>query len=214
MSTTLHLHSESNLSGIQGAGLVLGSVPTGVKNPLWMGLPSRLRSLDAQTELSWAALSESSGVNAGGIALVAKGRVVPRPETVERLACALGVSPVWLAFGEEGEEPWANRVERKGHPKELSPSPCLGNSTITDGHKGIAERLKCAREASGLSLRAVAKLSDLSAQALSKAEAGVTAPLISNVEAIAKALGVAPGWLAFGLGRGPDGKKTKARAVA
>jgi transcriptional regulator with XRE-family HTH domain len=138
---------------------------------------------------------------------------VPRLDTVERMACALGVSPTWFAFGHDGDEPFVERIRRSPlqipkDPRPGAPQPC------PESYKGMPARIQVARQKAGLSLRGLADASGLSGPGVKKIEIGASVPTIDNVEAIAKALGVSPGWLAFGLGRGPDGKKTKARAVA
>ncbi len=122
----------------------------------------------------------------------------PRIDTVEHLACALGVSPTWLAFGYDGFEAWRERVPRKGEPERADPTPQPAQRDCPEAYRGIPERLRHAREQSGLSMRAIARATELSAQTIALIEAGRSVPLISNIEAIAKALTVSPGWLAFG----------------
>lgn len=117
---------------------------------------------------------------------------------VEHLACALGVSPTWLAFGFDGFEAWRERVPRKGEPERADPTPQPAQRDCPEAYRGIPERLRHAREQSGLSMRAIARATELSAQTIALIEAGRSVPLISNIEAIAKALTVSPGWLAFG----------------
>lgn len=122
----------------------------------------------------------------------------PNVETVERIACALGVSPTWLAFGFDGFEAWRERVPRKGEPERADPTPQPAQRDCPEAYRGIPERLRHAREQSGLSMRAIARATELSAQTIALIDAGRSVPLISNIEAIAKALTVSPGWLAFG----------------
>jgi transcriptional regulator with XRE-family HTH domain len=56
----------------------------------------------------------------------------------------------------------------------------------------------------GLTLRAVASAAGVSPQSILLIEKGESEPRISTVEEIAVALDVAPGWLAYGEGEGPE----------
>lgn len=49
-------------------------------------------------------------------------------------------------------------------------------------------------------MRELALAAGVSGQTVSITEAGGTVPLVSNCEALAVALDVSPGWLAFGVG--------------
>lgn len=189
------------------------AMPCGVKNPLWVGLPTRLLNVRLAADLTMVALGELSGVSNPVIANTENRRTIPRIDSVERLACALGISPTWFAFGYDGEERFLERIRRSPlqipkDPRPGAPQPC------PESYKGMPARIQAARQKAGLSLRGLADASGLSGPGVKKIETGASVPTIDNVEAIAKALGVSPGWLAFGIGRGPDGKKTKARAVA
>lgn len=96
---------------------------------------------------------------------------------------------------------------RKGaaRPKlEASPAPAPPDGEV---QRGFAERLRRAFDASGLTHGEFAKRSGLPYGALSvilKRAADPTrmGPSIVTVEAIARGLGVRPGWLAFGEGEG------------
>lgn len=68
----------------------------------------RLRALRAQLALSRRALGARAQLSGTAVALIEDGRTVPRVDTVEQLAHALGVPPAWLAFG-EGEGPLLRR---------------------------------------------------------------------------------------------------------
>jgi transcriptional regulator with XRE-family HTH domain len=63
-------------------------------------------------------------------------------------------------------------------------------------------------------MRALGLAAGLTGPAIEKIEKGKSVPRLDNVEALAKVLGVSPGWLAFGIGRGPDGKKHKPPVLA
>lgn len=55
-----------------------------------------------------AVMTQAELAQAAGVALITANRLEndaianPRPETVRRLAKALGVEPAWLLFGDEG----------------------------------------------------------------------------------------------------------------
>lgn len=121
---------------------------------------------------------------------------IPRIDVVERLAIALSVSPVWLGFGPEGDLPFRQKQPRWRVVAD-DPTPALQDSV---GHrfKTCGDRLKLKRESLGLSLRALARAADVSYQAVLYTESGQTVPRVDTIEAIAVALDVAPGWLAYG----------------
>jgi len=180
------------------AVLVAPVLTSGVKNPLWFGLGERLLAARERCGLSQEALSVMAGINESAARHIEIGRSVPTLSTVENLACALGISPTWLAFGFDGFEAWRERVPRKGEPERAPPTPKPAQRPCPETYRGIPERLRLAREQSGLSMRAIARATELSAQTIALIEAGRSVPLISNIEAIAKSLTVSPGWLAFG----------------
>lgn len=184
-----------------------------VKNPLWFGLSERLIASRMSADLSTVALAKLSELSHPSICTVENALNCPLVSTVERIACALGVSPVWLAFGHDGEEPFAERVRRSllrvpRNPRPGQSRPC------PDAFHGLPGRVTQAREAAGLSMRALGLAAGLTGPAIEKIEKGRSVPRLDNVEALAKVLGVSPGWLAFGIGRGPDGKKHKPPVLA
>ncbi len=81
---------------------------------------------------------------------------------------------------------------------EDEPIPRPGEGVFADRYKGCAERLKGSRERLGLSLRELSAAAQVSYQAVLYTESGQTVPRIDTIEAIAVALDVAPGWLAYG----------------
>lgn len=195
------------------AGLAQDTVAQGVKNPLWFGFPSRLLSTRLAADMSVVRLASLCGLTHPAICNAENRVNVPRISAVESMACALGVSPTWLAFGHEGEEPFAERIRRSylrlpKDPRPSEPKPC------PELYKLLPQRLREARESSGQSLRGLALACGLSGPGVAKIEMGVSVPTLDNIEAIAKALGVSPGWLAFGIGRGIDGKRTRTREAA
>jgi len=102
---------------------------------------------------------------------------VPRIHTTEKLACALSLSPSFLAFGIE---------------LPFEPTPELRS-------KSFATRLQAARTERGLKMRAVDERAGISPGTVRSLEAG-TMPSLDTLELIAKALGVSPAWLAYGEG--------------
>ena len=100
---------------------------------------------------------------------------LPRLPGLEWLAYALGVSSGWLAFNVTGE------------------------SKDGLGCEGLASRLRQSREADRLTLSTVGQRAGSSAAAVRSIENGVM-PTLDTVEDLAKALGLSPAWLAFGIG--------------
>lgn len=214
MQTIVKSSSLSDGSG-QGFGLAEPAImaPAGYKNPLWFGFSARLIQSRMTADVTLVTVGARCGLSHVAIAKSENGGSVPRVNTVERLAYALGVSPVWLAFGHDGEEPFAERVRRSllrvpRDPRPSEPKPC------PDAFHGLPGRVTQAREAAGLSMRALGLAAGLTGPAIEKIEKGRSVPRLDNVEALAKVLGVSPGWLAFGIGRGPDGKKHKPPVLA
>ena len=95
-------------------------------------------------------------------------------------------------------------------PPEL-PKVRLAARKPTSRYLGIGKRLKEAREALKLSANKLAKCARISHTSIMLLESGDSIPLIPNIERIALALGVAPGWLAYGEGEGPPAAAPKAR---
>jgi transcriptional regulator with XRE-family HTH domain len=106
------------------------------------------------------------------------GQRAPRLDTVEKIACALELSPAYLAFGLEGE---------------CQPGESLHCS-------GVGVRLQTARLACGLNVRDLGRESKTSHTTVRLTENGETVPSIATVEALAMALNVSPAWLAYGVG--------------
>jgi transcriptional regulator with XRE-family HTH domain len=145
-----------------------------------MGLAARLKTarktaaLNRQSVTQRAKLSDVSAVLG-----MEQGQRIPRLDTVERVAYGLGLSPAFLAYGidEDASQP-------------------------TEGLRceGVASRLRETRLARGLTMRALARAAGLTDTAVRSTETGASMPGIATVEAFAIALGVSPGWLAYGLG--------------
>ena len=152
-------------------------VVRGRRNPLYFGLPSRLKM--ARQNLSFDSVAHASGLTDGStvLHLERKHSHVPRLDTVERVAYGLGLSPAFLAYG----------IESDGS------QPIEGLRC-----EGVALRLRQTRIHLGLSVLALATAAGLSHTAVGNVERG-TMPTIATAEALATALGVSPGWLAYGL---------------
>jgi transcriptional regulator with XRE-family HTH domain len=127
---------------------------------------------------------------------------LPRIDTIERLACALGVPASWLAFGEQAGQPFRKRRPSPVLPP-AAPEPVPEGLPYEGLHAGMAERLRSTREALGMSLRELSGPAQVSFEQIRKCEAGLTIARVDTCERLALALDVAPGWLAYGVGQGP-----------
>lgn len=155
------------------------AVVQGRKNPLHFGLSSRLKRARKAAGLTSAKLARLAGLTSPTtIYAVERGEHVPRADTIERLAWALGIGPCALAFG----------IEQ------------TSNSSEGLFSAGLPQRLRDAHQASGLSWRDLAGRSETSVNCARMTASGTTMPNLANLEALAKALGVSPCWLAYGLG--------------
>ena len=177
--------------------LCLPEVAQGRKNPLWMGLPTRLKKQRSLASLTTRQLAQRAGCAKNLPLNVENGEQTPGIDIAEKLAFALGVSPVYLAFGPEGDQPF--RAKTPSYLKsDETPTPQPGKGVFRERYRGAAERLRGSRERLGLSLRDLAAAAQVSYQAVLYTETGKTVPRLDTVEAIAVALDVAPGWLAYG----------------
>lgn len=165
-----------------------------------MGLPDRLRKTRKRATLSMRALAGLSHCAYTSLHFIEGKSGIPGIDLVEKLATGLGIEPSWLAFGPE-----AYLRFRQKQPQALKdlvnladPEPRPGQSTFRERYKGCAQRVMEQRERLGLSLRALAGAASLSYQAVLYTETGKTVPKVDTIEAIAVALDVAPGWLAYG----------------
>lgn len=200
MAVMISINDE--ISSLRPGAWLSGAVPQGHKNPLWMGLAFRLSLARCSMNAAGVHVSVAAGLNKSTSNDIEDQKHVPRVGTVERLAEALGASPSWLAFGDEGTLRFRERRPRSPLPPDV-PEFSLAERESRGLHRLLGERLGVAREIKGFSLRTVAAKAGISHQAVAFIEAGKTEARISVVEAIAKAVDVAPGWLAFGEGEGP-----------
>lgn len=179
------------------------SVPIGKKNPLWFRMSWRLSELRVSVAGAATHVSSAAGLSGSTAGRLEDEGSIARIDTAERLAAGLGVSPSWLVYGPEGTLRWMARRPRE----PLPPDPPLASLAPREPEgraQHVGQRLREARQAAGLSLRAVARAAGLSPQGVLLIEQARTVPLVSSVEELAKAVSVAPGWLAFGEGEGPD----------
>lgn len=79
----------------------------------------------------------------------------------------------------------------------------MARRTVTLAH-GIAQRLAHARELRGITVRELAEQSMMESSTVVRlARGAVVNPGVGTLYDLAKALGVAPEWLAYGAGEGP-----------
>lgn len=154
-------------------------VVRGRKNPLHYSFSARFRRARRDSGLTLTCLAERASLAGGSVLLYLEtGTRAPRLDTVEKLARALGLSPAFLAYGIDGDT-----------DQPVSGLRC----------EGVASRLRQTRLRVGLSVFALATAAGVSHTAVGNIERG-TNPSLATVEALATALVVSPGWLAYGLG--------------
>lgn len=122
------------------------------------------------------AASSAIGRSNAAAFLIERRQTLPRINTIERFAIALGVSASWLAYGEGPED------------------STQGESTVG----GVGQRLEAVRKDRGLSRQALGRASGLTGQTVANIEVHGMMPRVDTVEMLAKALRVSASWLAFG----------------
>lgn len=168
-----------NSSTLAHLGVVLPKgVVRGHPNPLHSKLAARLRAARKRASLSASRLALDAGLSDGVVRHIEDVGGIPSVQTVERLAAVLDISAAWLAFGP---------------PSSRLPPP----TELCEPTDSFAARLTAARALRGLSRKALAKAAELSLTAVTGLESGQV-PNVATVERLAKALKIAPGWLAFG----------------
>jgi transcriptional regulator with XRE-family HTH domain len=121
---------------------------------------------------------------------IESGERVPTVGSVTRIASVLGVSAGWLGYG-------------------IGEQQTDGSAATTDG---MGARIAAVRIERGLTKAALARLVDLSPSSFAKIENGGQTG-VDVLEALAKALGVSPAWLAFGEGPRDLPKKRRTNTV-
>lgn len=194
---------------LQNSNIIVGQpcahpldVPSGVKDPLYFKFPARLSALRCACDLSVEDVARACGISRGSLSKLEDALQIPKVDHVEEIAAVFNVAPSWLAYGPDGTLVFADRRPRSSLPPDF-PEPDFAKREPSNEWRGMGERLIAARERAHLSLRAVTASSAVSPQAILLIERGVSVPKISTIEQVARALGVAPGWLAFGDGQGP-----------
>lgn len=122
-------------------------------------------------------LSEASGVGRSTVTMLEHDIRNPRLPMVEHLARTLMLSPAYLAFGLE--DPYV---------------PCDDLRCA-----GLAQRLNDARVRLGITIRELGRRANVTEGTIRAIGRGGQ-PELDTLELLAGALGVAPGWLAYGLG--------------
>lgn len=153
-------------------------VVRGRKNPQHHGLPDRLRLVLRLQKRAKSAASLDAGLPNDAAFYIERRQRIPRIDTVERLAMTLGVSPAWLTYGEGQAD--------------------LPHQTLAAPE--IDQRLQSLRMQKGLSRAALGRAAHVSGQTIANIETAGMLPKIDTAELLAAALGVSPGWLAFGDG--------------
>ena len=148
----------------------------GKMNPLHFGLAVRLKQARRQSGLRRLPLSEKGGFSDTTLADIEAGKQTPTVGMIARLAVALSVSAQWLAYG-LGDK-----------TREATPASC----------DGMGARLQQARSMQDHTKASLARLANLNPGTLGGIERGGQAG-VDTIERIAKALGVSPSWLAYGV---------------
>ena len=73
------------------------------------GIAARLKLARSHAELTIRALASAAGVASSAITDTEIGNRIPRADTIEKIARALGVSACWLAYGEGTAPSWAEK---------------------------------------------------------------------------------------------------------
>lgn len=129
--------------------------------------------------MGMSAASNAIGMSTATAFLIERRQNLPRINTIERFAAALGVSPNWLAYGDGPED-------------AVQAEPTAA---------GVGQRLEAARKARGMTRQALGLASGLTGQTVANIEVKGMIPRVDTVEMLAKALGVSAGWLAFNANR-------------
>lgn len=173
------------------------AVTRGRKNPLRQGLALRLKQARGKLGISQRELAEAARVSQSLLSTI-EGGGNTSIDLVERLALAIRLSPIYLAFGDEGALPFRQKrheweIARSPANPKLDRSPCPPYRFCTAG-----DRIFQARASLGRSQASLAQEAGLSHTALGNIEAQKNVPKLNTIELIAFVIRVSPGWLAFG----------------
>lgn len=202
-SSILRPQHEALVLASSADGALAVYVVSGQKNPLHFRCAHRVRGRIDAAGMTRLDLASLVGLNSRTMLLIEDGKHVPRVGTLERISEALGISPTWLAYGEEGTLRFKQKRPRPPLPAD-PPIPQPDSRPASERWRGVALRLASTRELRGLTLRQVEDAAGVSRQTILLIEKGESEPRISTIEDLAVALDVAPGWLAYGEGEGPD----------
>lgn len=159
-------------------------------------------------DLGQRELERESGLfSAATVSRLESGEITPRIDTIEKIAASIGVSPCWLAYGDDGSGPFRQKISRVGDQlagKRAGQLPApAGPQPYEDLAKGCGGRLADLRKSAGLSLRELAQQCGISFETIRNIEAGTSVPKVDSIFQIAVALDCAPCWLAYGIGTKP-----------
>lgn len=184
----------------------------GSKNPLYEGIAKRLTKARQMSDRGQREVQRETGlVSAAAICRIENGEHVSRIDTIEKIAAAIGVPCCWLAYGDDGGQPFAQKVSRvrdqlAGKRAGQVPVP-TGPQAFEDLSAGCGPRLNDLRKSAGLSLRELAENSGISFETIRNIEAGTSMPKVDSIFQLAVALDCAPCWLAYGIGKKPAAAK-------
>ena len=171
-----------------------------VPKPLWMGLAKRLRSARKALGLSAEAISTSAGLHpkmAAGIE--SQGPQLPTIEEVERLAAALGVPVLWLAYGPKGHLPFTGGhvLERAAEtPVPAGPQPF--RRLCDDCPRQLVKQIT--EDSIDLLFSSVIPVPQFSEEFVADIAEGRRVPLIDEAEYLSRRLNAAPAFLPYGFG--------------
>lgn len=83
----------------------------------------RLRSAQLGRDVNQAEVAEAVGMGQAAVSRWEAGSLEPNIDTIRVLALFLGVSPAWLAFGEDEEGP--QTPLRVAEPRPVKPAPIV-----------------------------------------------------------------------------------------
>lgn len=150
--------------------------------------------------MTMTAIGKVPGCSKAAASLTENGHTVPGIDTVERFARALGVEPCWLAFGNEGQRVFREKIPKSERAQDKSDQSTYEQTfTYKEAGKRVSER----RKALNMSLRTVGEAAGISYQTVKLIESGDSIPKVDSLHRLAIALDVAPCWLAYGVGEPP-----------